>query len=93
MAGTKGFDPEKDRLLIDYGTEDLEGSRAVRLQVKSYDGAEPKLEILKMARKKDGSYTPAKGMRLSLDEARTMVEMIMGIHLRWEDFADEPVRK
>lgn len=93
MAGTSGFDPTKDKLLVEYGVRDLSGGQAIRLQVKSYDGAEPKLEILKMVKRKNGEYTPAKGLRLSLEEAQAVLEMITDDVFVWPDLQDVPVRK
>lgn len=93
MSGTKGFDPAKDKLLIEYGVRDLSSGQAVRLQVKSYDGAEPKLEILKMVRRKDGEYTPAKGIRLSLEEAHAVLELLTEQPFVWKDFEDVPTIK
>jgi len=93
MAGTKGFDESKDVVLIEYGVTDLPEGQAIRLQVKSYDGAEPKLEILKMVKRKSGEYTPAKGIRLSLAEARAVLELITEEPWRWDDFEQAPLRK
>lgn len=93
MAGTKGFDETKDVVLIEYGVRDLPEGQAIRLQVKSYDGAEPKLEILKMVKRKSGEYTPAKGLRLSLSEARAVLELITEELWQWGDFEDAPSRK
>jgi hypothetical protein len=93
MAGTKGFDETKDKLLVDYGVRDLPSGQAIRLQVKSYDGAEPKLEILKMVRRKNGEYTPAKGIRLSLEEAHAVLELVTDETFEWNDLDEVPTRK
>jgi hypothetical protein len=44
-------------------------------------------------RRKNGEYTPAKGIRLSLEEAHAVLELVTDETFEWNDLDEVPTRK
>jgi hypothetical protein len=89
---TKGFDPELDVVVHEFGNVRIEGTKTlIGASVVSYNRNEPKLEIRVGTITKDGTPKIVKGLRISREQAVALLSLLMPDRdVYWDDLTEPP---